>query len=127
MREEYKAIVDSGFLLQIDNPDLPDAWQVYPEMSVADYRKYAEMRVDALNHGLRDLPPDRIRFHTCWGSYHGPHKYDIPLRDIVDLILKVRANTYSIEAANVRPRDQGAGAGKGKSPGRQSDSAGGGG
>ncbi|HEY1268288.1 MAG TPA: cobalamin-independent methionine synthase II family protein [Candidatus Binatia bacterium] len=102
MREEYKAIVDAGFLLQIDNPDLPDAWQVYPEMSVADYRKYAEMRVDALNHGLRGLPPDRIRFHTCWGSYHGPHKYDIPLRDIVDLILKVRANTYSIEAANVR-------------------------
>jgi 5-methyltetrahydropteroyltriglutamate--homocysteine methyltransferase len=102
MREEYKAIVDSGFLLQIDNPDLPDAWQIYPEMSVADYRKYAGMRVDALNHALRDLPPDRIRFHTCWGSYHGPHKYDIPLRDIVDLILKVRANTYSIEAANVR-------------------------
>jgi 5-methyltetrahydropteroyltriglutamate--homocysteine methyltransferase len=56
-------------------------------MSVADYRKYAGMRVDALNHALRDLPPDRIRFHTCWGSYHGPHKYDIPLRDIVDLIL----------------------------------------
>jgi 5-methyltetrahydropteroyltriglutamate--homocysteine methyltransferase len=102
MREEYKAIVDSGFLLQIDNPDLPDAWQIYPEMSVADYRKYAEMRVDALNHALRGLPPERIRFHTCWGSYHGPHKYDIPLHDIVDLILKVRANTYSIEAANVR-------------------------
>jgi 5-methyltetrahydropteroyltriglutamate--homocysteine methyltransferase len=102
MREEYKAIVDSGFLLQIDNPDLPDAWQIYPEMSVADYRKYAEMRVDALNHALRGLPAERVRFHTCWGSYHGPHKYDIPLRDIVDLILKVHANTYSIEAANVR-------------------------
>lgn len=102
MREEYKAIVDAGFLLQIDNPDLPDAWQINADMSVAEYRKYAEMRVDALNHALRDIPPESVRFHTCWGSYHGPHKYDIPLRDIVDLVLKVRANTYSIEASNAR-------------------------
>jgi 5-methyltetrahydropteroyltriglutamate--homocysteine methyltransferase len=102
MREEYDAIVKAGFLLQIDNPDLPDAWQIYPDMSVGEYRKYAELRVDALNHALRDIPPERVRFHTCWGSYHGPHKYDIPLRDIVDLILKVRANTYSIEASNPR-------------------------
>ncbi len=102
MREEYKAIVEAGFLLQIDNPDLPDAWQINADMSVAEYRKYAEMRVDALNHALRDIPPESVRFHTCWGSYHGPHKYDIPLRDIVDLILKVRANTYSIEASNAR-------------------------
>lgn len=102
MREEYKAIVDAGFLLQIDNPDLPDGWQFNSHMTVAEYRKYAELRVDALNYGLRDIPPEKIRFHTCWGSYHGPHKYDIPLRDIVDLILKVRANTYSIEASNPR-------------------------
>ncbi|MEK7782390.1 MAG: cobalamin-independent methionine synthase II family protein [Candidatus Binatota bacterium] len=102
MREEYKAIVEAGFLLQIDNPDLPDAWQINADMSVAEYRKYAEMRVDALNHALRDIAPESVRFHTCWGSYHGPHKYDIPLRDIVDLILKVRANTYSIEASNAR-------------------------
>jgi 5-methyltetrahydropteroyltriglutamate--homocysteine methyltransferase len=102
MQEEYKAIVDAGFLLQIDDPDLPDGWQFMSQMSVAEYRKYAELRVDALNHGLRDIPPDRVRFHTCWGSYHGPHKYDIPLRDIVDLILKVKANTYSIEASNPR-------------------------
>ncbi|MEK7210809.1 MAG: cobalamin-independent methionine synthase II family protein [Candidatus Binatota bacterium] len=102
MREEYKAIVEAGFLLQIDNPDLPDAWQINADMSVAEYRKYAEMRVDALNHALRDIPPESVRFHTCWGSYHGPHKYDIPLKDIVDLILKVRANTYSIEASNAR-------------------------
>lgn len=102
MREEYKTIVDAGFLLQIDNPDLPDAWQINADMSVTEYRKYAEMRVDALNHALRDIPPESVRFHTCWGSYHGPHKYDIPLRDIVDLILKVRANTYSIEASNAR-------------------------
>ncbi|MBM4262774.1 MAG: cobalamin-independent methionine synthase II family protein [Deltaproteobacteria bacterium] len=102
MHEEYKAIVDAGFLLQIDDPDLPDGWQFMSKMTVPEYRKYAELRVDALNHGLRDIPPDRVRFHTCWGSYHGPHKYDIPLRDIIDLILKVKANTVSIEAANPR-------------------------
>ena len=100
MHEEYKAIVDAGFILQIDDPDLADAWQMYPQMSVAEYRKYQELRIEALNHGLRDLPIDRVRFHMCWGSYHGPHKYDIPLRDIVDLILKVRAGAYSIEASN---------------------------
>ena len=102
MHEEYKAIVDAGFLLQIDDPDLPDGWQFMSQMSVAEYRKYAELRVDALNHGLRGIPADRVRFHTCWGSYHGPHKHDIPLRDIVDLILKVKADTYSIEASNPR-------------------------
>jgi len=100
MRDEYKAIVDAGFVLQIDDPDLADAWQMHPEMSVAHYRAYQEMRIDALNHGLRDLPEDRIRFHMCWGSYHGPHKYDIPLKDIADLILKVKAGAYSIEASN---------------------------
>ncbi len=102
MHHEYKAIADAGFLLQIDDPDLPDGWQFMSQMTVPEYRKYAELRVEALNHGLRDIPPDRVRFHTCWGSYHGPHKYDIPLRDIIDIILKVNANTISIEAANPR-------------------------
>src|SRR5262249_43083608 len=102
MHEEYKAIVDGGFVLQIDDPDLPDAWQIHRDMSVAEYRKFAELRIDALNHALRDLPVDRVRLHVCWGSYHGPHKYDIPLRDIVDLVLKVRAGAYSIEASNPR-------------------------
>jgi 5-methyltetrahydropteroyltriglutamate--homocysteine methyltransferase len=100
MHEEYKAIVDAGFVLQIDDPDLADAWQMHPEMSLADYRKYQEQRIDALNQGLRGLPIDRVRFHMCWGSYHGPHKYDIPLKDIIDLILKVPAGAYSIEASN---------------------------
>jgi len=100
MHEEYKAVVDAGFVLQIDDPDLADAWQIHPHMSVAEYRKYAEMRIDALNHGLKGLPLDRVRFHMCWGSYHGPHKYDIPLKDLVDLILKVHAGAYSIEASN---------------------------
>ena len=97
---EYKAIVDAGFLLQIDDPDLPDAWQMHPEMTVKDYQKFADLRVDALNHAIGDIPEEKIRFHTCWGSYKGPHKYDIPLRDMVDLILKVKAVGYSIEASN---------------------------
>jgi 5-methyltetrahydropteroyltriglutamate--homocysteine methyltransferase len=100
MHEEYEAIVDAGFVLQIDDPDLADAWQMHPEMSLTEYRKYQEIRIGALNHGLRDLPVDRVRFHVCWGSYHGPHKYDIPLKDIIDLILKVKAGAYSIEASN---------------------------
>ena len=72
MHEEYKAIVEDGFILQIDDPDLADAWQMFPHMTMAEYRKYQELRIDALNHGLRDLPIDRVRFHMCWGSYHGP-------------------------------------------------------
>ncbi|HEY1234083.1 MAG TPA: cobalamin-independent methionine synthase II family protein [Candidatus Binatia bacterium] len=100
MAEEYRAIVDAGFVLQIDDPDLADAWQMHPGMSTAEYRKYQELRIEALNHGLKGLPEDRIRFHMCWGSYHGPHKYDIPLNEIVDLVLKVRAGCYSIEASN---------------------------
>jgi 5-methyltetrahydropteroyltriglutamate--homocysteine methyltransferase len=100
MHEEYKGIVDAGFILQIDDPDLADAWQMHPDMDVPAYRKFAELRIDALNHALRGIPTDRVRFHMCWGSYHGPHKYDIPLRDIVDIILKVNAEAYSIEASN---------------------------
>mgnify|MGYP006273547221 CR=1 FL=1 len=102
MREEYKAIVDAGFILQIDDPDLPDGWQMYPDMTVEEYRKYAQLRVEALNHALRDLPMDRIRFHTCWGSQHGPHMSDIELRHIVDIILSVRAECISLEAGNPR-------------------------
>jgi len=102
MREEYKAIVDAGFLLQIDDPDLADGWQIQSEMSLTDYRKFAEIRIEALNHALRDIPADRVRFHMCWGSYHGPHKYDIPLEDIVDIILRVRAEVFSLEASNPR-------------------------
>ena len=100
MREEYRAIVDAGYILQIDDPDLADAWQIHPQMTVGEYRKFADLRIDALNYALRDIPTDRVRFHMCWGSYHGPHRFDIPLRDIVDLIFKVRADAYSIEASN---------------------------
>jgi len=100
LRDEYKAIADAGFLLQIDDPDLPDAWQMYPGMSVREYRKYATLRVDAINHALRGIPREKVRLHVCWGSFHGPHKSDIPLKDIVDIIFRVHASSYSIEASN---------------------------
>jgi 5-methyltetrahydropteroyltriglutamate--homocysteine methyltransferase len=73
-----------------------------PEPSVEEYRKFATLRVEALNHALRGLPEDRIRYHICWGSWHGPHTTDLPLKAIVDLLLKVRAGAYSVEAGNVR-------------------------
>ena len=100
MREEYEAIVEGGFLLQIDDPDLPDGWACLPDLSVTEYRKYAQMRVEALNHALRNIPPEKIRLHVCWGSFHGPHSNDIPLKDIADIIFSVRAMSYSIEASN---------------------------
>jgi 5-methyltetrahydropteroyltriglutamate--homocysteine methyltransferase len=100
MREEYLAITKAGFLLQIDDPDLPDAWQMFPEMTVEAYRRYAQLRVEALNHALRDIPPEQIQLHVCWGSFHGPHQNDIALRDIIDIIFSVRASRFSIEASN---------------------------
>jgi 5-methyltetrahydropteroyltriglutamate--homocysteine methyltransferase len=102
MRVEYEAIVNAGLVLQIDDPDLADAWQMHPEMDVAAYRKHAELRIEALNHGLRNISPDRVRIHVCWGSYHGPHKYDIEMRDIIDIVLKTHADGFAVEAANPR-------------------------
>jgi 5-methyltetrahydropteroyltriglutamate--homocysteine methyltransferase len=102
LHQEYQAITDAGILLQIDDPDLPDGWQMYPSMSVAEYRPYAELRVAAINRALEGIPEDRVRLHICWGSGHGPHKNDIPLRDIVDVVLQVHAGCYSVEAANPR-------------------------
>ena len=102
MHYEYKAITDAGLNLQIDDPDLPDGWQMFPDMSVADYQAYATLRVEALNHALRGIPEEQIRLHVCWGSGLGPHKNDIDLPDIIDVILQVKAQVYSIEAANPR-------------------------
>jgi 5-methyltetrahydropteroyltriglutamate--homocysteine methyltransferase len=102
MGHEYKAITDAGLNLQIDDPDLPDGWQMFPDMSVDEYRRYASLRVDAINHALRDVPEEQVRLHVCWGSGLGPHKNDIDLRDIIDVILKAKAQVYSIEAANPR-------------------------
>jgi 5-methyltetrahydropteroyltriglutamate--homocysteine methyltransferase len=103
MREEYKAIVDAGLVLQLDDPAIAENWDmVNPEPAVADYKKFSMVRVDALNHAIRGLPEDRIRFHLCWGSWHGPHTTDIPMRDIVEVMLAVKCGAYSFEAANVR-------------------------
>ncbi len=102
MHEEYKMITDAGLNLQIDDPDLPDGWQMFPAMSVADYRRYAEVRVEAINRAIRGIPEKQVRLHICWGSGLGPHKNDIDLGDIIDIVLKVKAQVYSIEAANPR-------------------------
>jgi 5-methyltetrahydropteroyltriglutamate--homocysteine methyltransferase len=102
MREEYRAIVDAGFLLQIDDPRLVTYYIIHPEASVADCRKWAEIRVAALNRALRDIPEEKIRFHTCYGINMGPRVHDMEFKDIVDIILKIRAGAYSFEAANPR-------------------------
>lgn len=103
MREEYRAIVDAGFVLQLDDPGLPDSWDMFdPEPELEDYKRHAAVMIEALNDALEGIPEDRIRYHICWGSWHGPHTTDLPLKDIVDLLLTVRAGCYSVEASNVR-------------------------
>lgn len=103
MREEYKAIVDAGLVLQLDDPAIAENWDmVNPEPTVEDYKKFSMLRVEALNHAIKGLPADRIRFHLCWGSWHGPHMTDIPMRDIVDVMLAIDVQAYSFEAGNVR-------------------------
>jgi 5-methyltetrahydropteroyltriglutamate--homocysteine methyltransferase len=103
MREEYKAIIDAGLILQIDDPAIAENWDmVNPEPTAADYRNFTMVLIEALNHALRGLPQDRIRFHLCWGSWHGPHMTDIPMRDIIECMLAVDAGAYSFEAGNVR-------------------------
>jgi methionine synthase II (cobalamin-independent) len=103
IREEYKAIIDAGLILQLDDPATATAWDMIdPEPALEDYEKFTMVRVEALNHALRGLPEDRIRFHLCWGSWHGPHTTDIPMRDIVGVMLAVNAGAYSFEAGNVR-------------------------
>src|SRR2546425_11226579 len=103
MKHEYKAIVDAGFILQIDDPALPDTYDMLlPAPSIDEYRQFAEVRIEAVNHALQGLPEDRVRYHICWGSWHGPHTHDLPLKYVIDLMLKVKAGAYSVEAANPR-------------------------
>ena len=102
MREEYKAIVDAGFLLQIDDPFLVTYYIMRPKLSLADCRKWAQVRVEALNAALEGIPADRIRFHTCYSINMGPRVHDMQLKDIIDIILKVKAGAYSFEASNPR-------------------------
>jgi len=102
VREEYRAIVDAGFILQIDDPFLATIYVVNPDASIEECRTWAAQHVEALNHAIRDIPPDRIRYHTCYGINIGPRVHDMPLKDIVDIMLKVKAGAYSFEAANPR-------------------------
>jgi 5-methyltetrahydropteroyltriglutamate--homocysteine methyltransferase len=103
LREEYKAIIDAGLYVQIDDAFLPYMYDVaFAGTDLASYKKWASVRVDALNHALEGLPQEKIRYHICWGSFNTPHVSDIPLKDIVDLVLKVKAGAYCIEMGNPR-------------------------
>jgi 5-methyltetrahydropteroyltriglutamate--homocysteine methyltransferase len=102
MRQEYHGIVEAGFLLQIDDPRLLTSYGSHPEMSLQDFLTWAELRVEVLNYALRDIPPDHVRFHTCYGINIGPRLHELALQDVVHLLLKINAGAYSFEAANPR-------------------------
>jgi 5-methyltetrahydropteroyltriglutamate--homocysteine methyltransferase len=103
MRHEYKAIVDAGFVLQLDCPDLALGRHFVPQpMEIGDFREKITQRIEAINHALRDLPADRIRMHICWGNYESPHHHDVPLNEIVDIILSAHPAGLLVEAANPR-------------------------
>jgi 5-methyltetrahydropteroyltriglutamate--homocysteine methyltransferase len=104
LRVEYTTIVDAGLLLQVDDAFIPYNFDRFAiaGMSMRDYKQHCLLRIDALNHALRDIPEDRVRYHICWGSWHGPHSNDVPLKEIVDLVLRVNAQAYLFEAGNVR-------------------------
>jgi 5-methyltetrahydropteroyltriglutamate--homocysteine methyltransferase len=103
LKTEYRAIVDAGFILQIDDPGLGETWDMMmPAPPLEDYRRMQARNIEALNHALAGIPEERVRYHLCWGSWQGPHVHDLGLRDIVDLLLRVKAQAYSIEAATPR-------------------------
>ncbi len=103
MRTEYRMIIDAGFVLQLDDARAAVSFdRMVPPGSFADYRKWLALQVDVLNEAIAGLPQDRIRYHVCWGSWPGPHTSDVPLKDIVDLILKMKVGAYVIEGANPR-------------------------
>ncbi len=103
MRVEYEAIARAGLLVQVDDAWLAALWdRIGIPMGLEGYRRYCRMRIEALNHALRNIPEEQVRYHLCWGSWHGPHAFDIELKEVVDLLLTVKAQTYLIEAANAR-------------------------
>jgi 5-methyltetrahydropteroyltriglutamate--homocysteine methyltransferase len=103
LHREYRAIVDAGLYVQIDDAFLPYMHEkMVPPMSEAQYRAWAQLRIDALNHALKGIPPERSRYHICWGSWNGPHAFDVPMKSIVDLLLQVNVGHYAFEAANPR-------------------------
>ncbi|MBO0747501.1 MAG: cobalamin-independent methionine synthase II family protein, partial [Acidimicrobiaceae bacterium] len=102
VREEYKAVVDAGYIVQIDEPEFATSWMFYPDYTIEEYRKYLEFCVEVINHALEGLPEEQVRYHVCWGSGHRPHVQDVEFKHIVDLMLKIKAQAYSVEASNVR-------------------------
>jgi 5-methyltetrahydropteroyltriglutamate--homocysteine methyltransferase len=102
LREEYRAIVDAGFVLQIDDPRIITQYMMSPDLSVADCRTWAARRAEAINYALRGIPPEQVRFHTCYSIDVGPRVHDMELKDLVDIILTIKAGAYSFEAANPR-------------------------
>ena len=103
MRQEYEAVARAGFVLQIDCPDLAMGRHIqYAGLSLDEFRKRARLHIEALNHALASVPPDQARVHLCWGNYEGPHHYDVPLADIIDVVFTARPNGISFEAANPR-------------------------
>ncbi len=103
MKNEYEAIHQAGLILQLDCPDLAMSRHIwFPDMSLADFRKRISMHVEALNHAVASIPPERMRMHLCWGNYEGPHHYDVALTDIIDIVFKARPAMISLEAANPR-------------------------
>jgi 5-methyltetrahydropteroyltriglutamate--homocysteine methyltransferase len=103
MRHEYEAVTRAGFVLQIDCPDLAMGRHIqYAALSTEEFRKAARLHIEALNHALANVPPDQARLHLCWGNYEGPHHYDIPLADILDVVFTARPSGLSFEAANPR-------------------------
>jgi 5-methyltetrahydropteroyltriglutamate--homocysteine methyltransferase len=103
MRVEYETIAGSGVTLQVDDAWLPALWdRIGIPMGIEAFRRYCALRIEALNHALRNISEDRVRYHLCWGSWHGPHAYDLELKRIVDLLLKVKAQAYLVEGANAR-------------------------
>jgi 5-methyltetrahydropteroyltriglutamate--homocysteine methyltransferase len=103
MRHEYETVAKAGFVLQIDCPDLGMGRHIqYADLSLTDFRKRAQMHVEALNHAVANIPPEQLRMHVCWGNYEGPHHRDVPLADIIDIVFMARPNAISFEAANPR-------------------------
>ena len=103
MREEYETVAKAGIVLQIDCPDLGMGRHIqYADLSLEGFRKRARMHVEALNHALRNIPPEQLRMHLCWGNYEGPHHCDVPLADIIDIVFLAKPQALSLEAANPR-------------------------
>ena len=103
MRPEYETIANAGIVLQIDCPDLGMGRHIqHADLSLPEWRKKAQIHVEALDHALRNIPPDRLRMHLCWGNYEGPHHCDVPLADVIDIVLRARPCAISLEAANPR-------------------------